>query len=102
MADEDYCNKHDAHCVQIERLERDICTQKNEKLKGKKLLIVKAVSLDGKLMDPFVVAVDIVGVGIGEKVLVVNGSSARQTDETRDRSIDSVIVAKVDSIQVEA
>ena len=30
MADEDYCNRHDAHCVQIERLERDICTQKNE------------------------------------------------------------------------
>ena len=79
-----------------------VSTQKDEKLKGKKLLIVKAVDLDGKLMDAFVVAVDIVGVGIGEKVLVVNGSSARQTDETRDRSIDSVIVAKVDSIQVEA
>jgi len=34
-------------------------------------------------------------------VLVVNGSSARQTDETKDRTVDSVIVAKVDSIQVE-
>ena len=79
-----------------------VSTQKNENLSGKKLLIVKAVDLDGKLLDPFVVAVDIVGVGIGEKVLVVNGSSARQTDETRDKSIDSVIVAKVDSIQVEA
>jgi ethanolamine utilization protein EutN len=79
-----------------------VSTQKNENLKSKKLLIVKAVDLDGKLLDPFVVAVDIVGVGIGEKVLVVNGSSARQTDETRDKSIDSVIVAKVDSIQVEA
>ena len=79
-----------------------VSTQKNENLKSKKLLIVKAIGLDGKFMDPFVVAVDIVGVGIGEKVLVVNGSSARQTDETRDRSIDSVIVAKVDSIQVEA
>jgi microcompartment protein CcmK/EutM len=79
-----------------------VSTQKNEKLKSKKLLIVKAIDLDGKLMDPFVVAVDIIGVGIGEKVLVVNGSSARQTDETKDRSIDSVIVAKVDSIQVEA
>lgn len=79
-----------------------VATQKNENLKSKKLLIVKAIDLDGKLMDPFVVAVDIVGVGIGEKVLVVNGSSARQTDETRDKSIDSVIVAKVDSIQVEA
>ena len=30
MADEDYCGKHGAHCIQIERLERDICTQKNE------------------------------------------------------------------------
>ncbi len=79
-----------------------VATQKNEKLKSKKLLIVKAIDLDGKLMDPFVVAVDIIGVGIGEKVLVVNGSSARQTDETKDRSIDSVIVAKVDSIQVES
>ncbi len=78
-----------------------VAVQKDEKLKGKKLLIVKAIDLDGRLLDPFVVAVDIVGVGIGEKVLVVNGSSARQTDETRDRSIDSVIVAKVDSIQVE-
>jgi ethanolamine utilization protein EutN len=78
-----------------------VATQKDEKLKGKKLLIVKAIDLEGRLLDPFVVAVDIVGVGIGEKVLVVNGSSARQTDETRDRSIDSVIVAKVDSIQVE-
>lgn len=79
-----------------------VSTQKNENLKGRKLLIVKAVDLDGRLLEPFVVAVDIIGVGIGEKVLVVNGSSARQTDETRDKSIDSVIVAKVDSIQVEA
>ncbi len=79
-----------------------VATQKNEKLIGKKLLIVKAIDLKGKLLGPFVVAVDIVGVGIGEKVLVVNGSSARQTDETKDRTVDSVIVAKVDSIQVEA
>ena len=78
-----------------------VATQKNEKLIGKKLLIVKAIDLEGKLMDPFVIAVDIVGVGIGEKVLVVNGSSARHTDETKDRTIDSVIVAKVDSMQVE-
>lgn len=78
-----------------------VSTQKDKSFIGKKLLVVKSIDLDGKLLDPFVVAVDAVGVGIGEKVLVVNGSSARMTDETRDRSIDSVIVAKVDSIQVE-
>jgi len=79
-----------------------VSTQKDEKLIGKKLLIVKAIDLKGNLLESFVVAVDIVGVGIGEKVLVVNGSSARHTDETKDRTIDSAIVAKVDSIQVEA
>ncbi len=78
-----------------------VATQKNKDLVGEKLLIVKAIDLEGNQLGPFVIAVDIVGVGIGERVLVVNGSSARMTDETRDKSIDSVIVAKVDTIQVE-
>ncbi len=77
-----------------------VCTQKDKSLNGKKLLIVKAIDLDGKRLDSFVVAVDLVGVGIGEKVLVVNGSSARKTDLTREKSIDSVIVAKVDSVNL--
>ncbi|MDD5659358.1 MAG: EutN/CcmL family microcompartment protein [Actinomycetota bacterium] len=77
-----------------------VATQKDPGLVGKKLLLVKAIDLQDHLLEPFVVAVDAVGVGIGEKVLVVNGSSARMTDETRDRSIDSVIIAKVDSMQV--
>jgi ethanolamine utilization protein EutN len=74
-----------------------VATQKEQNLTGKKLLIVKSINLEGNMLDSFLVAVDIVGVGIGEKVLVVSGSSARQTDETRDRAIDAAIVAKVDS-----
>jgi microcompartment protein CcmK/EutM len=77
-----------------------VATQKDESLFGKKLMLVKAIDLEGNLLEPFVVAVDVIGVGIGEKVLVVNGSSARMTDETKDKSIDSVIVAKVDSINL--
>ena len=77
-----------------------VATQKDKSLLSKKLLIVKSIDLDGNLLDSFVVAVDVVGVGVGEKVLVVSGRSARQTEETKDRSIDSVIVAKVDSYQV--
>ena len=77
-----------------------VATQKDKSLLSKKLLIVKSIDLDGNLLDSFVVAVDVVGVGVGEKVLVVSGSSARQTEETKDRSIDSAIVAKVDSYQV--
>jgi len=77
-----------------------VATQKDPSLTGKKLLLVKAIDLEGNLLDPFVVSVDAVGVGIGEKVLVVSGSSARMTGDTKDRSIDSIIAAKVDSIQL--
>jgi len=77
-----------------------VATQKDPSLVGKKLMLVKAIDLENNILEPFVVAVDVVGVGVGEKVLVVNGSSARMTDETKERSIDSIIVAKVDSIQV--
>jgi microcompartment protein CcmK/EutM len=77
-----------------------VATQKDPSLVGKKLLIVKAIDLEGNLLAPFVVAVDVVGVGVGEKVLVVNGSSARMTTDTKERSIDSIIAAKVDSIQL--
>jgi len=77
-----------------------VATLKDPGLEGKKLLLVKAIDLEGNLLDPFVVAVDVVGVGIGEKVLVVNGSSARMTSDTKERSIDSIIAAKVDSIQL--
>ena len=77
-----------------------VATQKDPGLVGKKLLLVKAIDLEGNLLDSFVIAVDVVGVGIGEKVLVVNGSSARMTSDTKERSIDSIIAAKVDSIQL--
>ena len=77
-----------------------VATQKDPSLLGKKLLLVKAIDIEGNFLDPFVVAVDVVGVGIGEKVLVVNGSSARMTSETKERSIDSIIVAKVDSMSI--
>jgi microcompartment protein CcmK/EutM len=78
-----------------------VSTQKDPNLTGKTLLIVKSIDLEGNMLENFLVAVDIVGVGIGEKVLVVSGSSARQTDLTRDRAIDSAIVAKVDSYTYE-
>jgi microcompartment protein CcmK/EutM len=77
-----------------------VATLKDPSLVGKKLLLVKAIDLEGNLLDPFVIAVDVVGVGVGENVLVVNGSSARMTSETKERSIDSIIVAKVDSMQL--
>ena len=54
-------------------------TRKDEAMVGMKLQIVKHVDLDYKLKDSFVVAVDTVQAGVGDIVLVVSGSSARQT-----------------------
>ncbi|MCD4690129.1 EutN/CcmL family microcompartment protein [bacterium] len=77
-----------------------VSTQKDEKLVGTKLLIVKVLDLDCKETDPFVVAIDAVGAGEGEVVLYASGSSARQTPITKDRPADAVIMAIVDSIEV--
>ncbi|MCH8121965.1 MAG: EutN/CcmL family microcompartment protein [Bacteroidetes bacterium] len=75
-------------------------TRKDDQLTGMKLQLVQELQLDGKLKDRFIVAVDSVGAGVGETVLFAQGSSARQTDLTRDKPVDAVIVAIVDKLDV--
>ena len=75
-------------------------TRKDEQLVGMKLQIVKEVELDGRFKDRFVVAVDSVGAGVGETVLVAQGSSARQTQLTNNKPVDAVITAIVDRLDV--
>jgi microcompartment protein CcmK/EutM len=76
-------------------------TRKDEKLVGMKFQIVKPVDLDYKAKEGFLVAVDAVGAGVGEVVLVVQGSSARQTVLTENRAVDATIMAIVDKLDVE-
>lgn len=78
-----------------------IATRKDEKIIGSKLLIVQKVNPDCSLVDDFVVAVDSVGSGVGDIVLVALGSSARQTEVTQKRPVDAVVMAIVDTIEVE-
>ena len=77
-----------------------VSTRKDEKLVGTKLQIVRRLDLSGEDTDAFVVAVDAVGAGQGEVVLYASGSSARQTTITRDRPADAVIMAIVDSVEI--
>ena len=77
-----------------------VATRKDEGLAGQKLLLVKNLGIDGKDSGGFVVAADSVGAGVGEVVLYATGSSARQTEATRDRPCDAVIMAIVDSWDV--
>ena len=75
-------------------------TRKDENLVGAKFLIVRQLDLNLKEKDNFVVAVDSVGAGEGEVVLVASGSSARQTDFTKNKPVDAVIMAIVDKLDV--
>lgn len=77
-------------------------TRKDEKLVGSKFLIVKELDLSKNLKDNFIVAVDSVGAGVGEVVLFATGSSARQTDQTKNKPVDAVIMAIVDKLDISA
>ena len=75
-------------------------TRKDDQLVGMKLQIVQEVDLEYNSKGGFIVAVDSVGAGIGEIVIVVQGSSARQTQQTREKPVDAVIAAIVDKLDV--
>lgn len=78
-----------------------VSTKKDEKLVGTKLQVVESVNIETlELEGKVLVAVDTVGAGEGELVLIATGSSARQTPITRDTPVDTAIVAIVDSIQL--
>jgi microcompartment protein CcmK/EutM len=76
-----------------------VCTRKDEKLVGTKLLMVQPVDLEGNKTGAPLVAVDVVGAGEGELVLIVQGSSARQTKRTEGNPVDCTIFAIVDYIE---
>lgn len=78
-----------------------VSTNKAETLMGMKLLIVKPIDIEtweekGNLL----VAVDAVGAGEGEVVMVVSGSSSRQTRMTENRPTDLTIAAIIDTVDM--
>jgi microcompartment protein CcmK/EutM len=75
-------------------------TKKDENLVGAKFLIVNELDLELNEKDRFVIAVDSVGAGDGEIVLVATGSSSRQTEFTKNKPVDAVIMAIVDKLDV--
>ncbi len=78
-----------------------VSTKKDERLEGLTLHIVRYIDTDGKPTGSFVIAVDSVGAGTGEIVLVAAGSSARQTNITKDKPVDTVIMAIVDELEID-
>ncbi len=69
-------------------------------MEGFKFLVLRQVDIEGAETGGYVVAVDAVGAGVDEVVMFATGSSARQTEATRDRPCDAVVMAIVDTWEV--
>ncbi|MDG2382094.1 MAG: EutN/CcmL family microcompartment protein [Pirellulaceae bacterium] len=84
-----------------------VATQKVDSMVGFKLLIVEPYRLESKQRKALTttgrtfVAVDTLGAGEGEFVLITQGSSARLTPETKNMPIDTVVVGIVDQVHVD-
>lgn len=82
-----------------------VTTQKVTKMAGRKLLIIEPLRVDdtGRKMNPTgrcFVAVDSIGAGTDDLVLVTQGSSARMTETTADAPVDAVVVGIIDTVTV--
>jgi microcompartment protein CcmK/EutM len=78
-----------------------VATRKDPRLEGKKLLVVKIMTPDGKETSTYLVAVDTVDAGFRETVLIVQGSSARMAAECKDRPVDTAIIGVVDAVHLD-
>ena len=84
-----------------------VATQKVETMVGHKLMLVELYRLDPTTRSSLItsgrmlVAVDTVGAGLGEMVLITQGSSARLTPETKALPVDTVIIGIIDTVHVD-
>ena len=78
-----------------------VASQKEPLMEGLTLLLVRQLGIDNTESGSYVVAVDAVGAGVGEVVMYASGSSARQTGVTQNRPCDAVVMAIVDTWEVD-
>ena len=79
-----------------------VATQKNAKLEGAKLMLVQLLSLDDQPRGAAIMAIDSVGAGVGEKVLVViEGRAAGEALGKKAAPVDAAIIGIVDAVDLE-
>lgn len=76
-----------------------VATPKDESLTGSKLLIVQPMAIARGGRQP-IVAVDAIGSGTGETVLVVEGSSARHVVGNPSAAVDAAIIGIIDTMEI--
>ena len=76
-----------------------VSTQKNQKLEGAKLLLVQPLTLDGQPRGVALIAIDSVGAGVGERVLVViEGKAAGDALGRKGAAVDAAVIGIVDVV----
>lgn len=75
-----------------------VSTQKDEHLVGCKLLIVEQIDSSGAVTGKEEVAIDVLSAGVGEKVLLCSGSSARHLLGDEHAPVDLAVVGIIDSM----
>jgi ethanolamine utilization protein EutN len=76
-------------------------TRKDERLSGLKLLLVQPLDVrEEKAHSDPIVAADLIGAGVGETVIVVNGSSARSAVNDMGTPVDATVVGIVDDLEI--
>lgn len=78
-----------------------VASQKEPLMDGLTFLVVRQLGVDNTESGGYVVAVNAVGAGVGEVVMYASGSSARQTAVTQNRPCDAVIMAIVDTWEID-
>lgn len=77
-------------------------TRKEEQLAGLKLLVIQPINLlNDQPVEYPIIAADIIGAGVGEKVIYVGGSSARSAAGSRDVPVDATVVGIVDDQEID-
>lgn len=76
-------------------------TRKDEQLSGFKFMVVQPLDHgSNNVKESTFVAVDQIGAGVGETVLIVKGSSARRSVEKENLPVDASIIGIIDKVEV--
>jgi ethanolamine utilization protein EutN len=76
-------------------------TRKEESLSGLKLMVVQRLDPLSNRDGEILVAVDFVGAGVGEQVLVATGSAARKAEAVNQAPVDATIVGIIDAVEIQ-
>ncbi len=77
-----------------------VATQKNPKLEGAKLMLVQPLTIEGQPRGATLLAIDSVGAGVGEQVLVViEGKAAGQALGKKAAAVDAAIIGIIDAVE---